>query len=334
MAGRRTNLALLVALPLAVATGGLAFATGTTWARWAAIAHGAAAGCVLVLSPWKSAIARRGLRRARPGVATSVALAGLVMLALASGLLHSTGVLRGFGPLSAMQVHVGAALAALPLAAWHVAARPSRWHRSDASRRQLLKAGVLVGAGGALYAALEGVTVGTGLPGAGRRFTGSYEVGSGAPERMPVTQWLDDSVPSIDESEWRLTVRAAGGVRQWSYAELAALEDEVDAALDCTGGWWATQAWRGVRVSRLLDGSEARSLVVTSATGYRRRFPAADAPRLLLATAVAGRSLSPGHGFPARLVAPGRRGFWWVKWVTSIETSGAPWWLQPPFPLT
>jgi DMSO/TMAO reductase YedYZ molybdopterin-dependent catalytic subunit len=47
-----------------------------------------------------------------------------------------------------------------------------------------------------------------------------------------------------------------------------------------------------------------------------------------------GEPLSPGHGFPARIVSSDQRGFWWVKWVTAIETSDVPWWLQPPYPLT
>ncbi|MDT5134639.1 MAG: hypothetical protein QOE41_3950, partial [Mycobacterium sp.] len=34
-----------------------------------------------------------------------------------------------------------------------------------------------------------------------------------------------------------------------------------------------------------------------------------------------------------RIVAPGRRGFWWVKWVASVEVVDEPWWWQPPFPL-
>jgi DMSO/TMAO reductase YedYZ molybdopterin-dependent catalytic subunit len=55
---------------------------------------------------------------------------------------------------------------------------------------------------------------------------------------------------------------------------------------------------------------------------------------MLVATRAGERALSVGHGFPARLVAPGRRGFWWVKWVERIETSGTPWWWQSPFPLT
>jgi DMSO/TMAO reductase YedYZ molybdopterin-dependent catalytic subunit len=33
------------------------------------------------------------------------------------------------------------------------------------------------------------------------------------------------------------------------------------------------------------------------------------------------------------LVAPGYRGFEWVKWVVEIELSDEPEWLQPPLPL-
>lgn len=74
-------------------------------------------------------------------------------------------------------------------------------------------------------------------------------------------------------------------------------------------------------------------MVVTSRTGYARRFPVRDVPHLLLATGYEGRPLAARHGSPARLVAPGRRGFWWVKWVTGIEVSDLPWWRQSPFPL-
>ena len=75
------------------------------------------------------------------------------------------------------------------------------------------------------------------------------------------------------------------------------------------------------------------SVDVVSVTGFRRRLPLHDAGRLLLAVSAAGEPLSPGHGAPVRLVAPGRRGFWWVKWVRRIEVVDSPWWLQSPFPL-
>ena len=70
-----------------------------------------------------------------------------------------------------------------------------------------------------------------------------------------------------------------------------------------------------------------------SVTGYGRRFPLDEAGDLLLATRVEGETLSAGHGFPLRLVAPGRRGYDWVKWVAELEVSRDPAWLQPPLPL-
>ena len=151
---------------------------------------------------------------------------------------------------------------------------------------------------------------------------------------MPVTQWLVDKVPNVDTGAWRLRV----GDRVWLRDDLERLtDDEIVATLDCTGGWFAQQRWRGVRLDRLLKASDVRigrSIEVCSVTGYTRRFPHDDARSLVLATQVGGKPLSVGHGFPARLVAPGRRGFWWVKWVESIELSTRPWWWQPPFPVT
>jgi DMSO/TMAO reductase YedYZ molybdopterin-dependent catalytic subunit len=140
-----------------------------------------------------------------------------------------------------------------------------------------------------------------------------------------------DSVPQVNVDDWRLVV--AG--RSWSYAELASYDDKVTALLDCTGGWYSEQTWEGVLVQRLLppEAQSSASLNVRSLTGYSRRFDLNDAPGLLLATRVNDGALDPGLGFPVRLVAPGRRGFTWVKWVSSIDAEALPWWWQPPFPL-
>jgi hypothetical protein len=332
--GRRTNLALLVLLAAAFGTGWLAFAYATAPARWSLLVHATSGVAILALLPWKSIVARRGLQRRRPGRWASLALAVLVLASLAGGLLHSTGLLRWWGPYTAMELHVGAAIAAVPLVIWHVLARRVQPRALDLSRRNVLRAGALVASAGAGYALSELAVRATSLPGAARRFTGSYEIGSFQPDLMPVSSWILDAVPAIATNEWRLRVVTPGGIREWGYAELLGFDDRVRAVLDCTGGFWSEQEWSGVLLSRLVSDIPAGlSVRVVSHTGYDRRFPVTELSRLLLATRLGGAPLSPDHGSPARLVAADRRGFWWVKWVTAIELDGLPHWWQPPFPL-
>ena len=110
---------------------------------------------------------------------------------------------------------------------------------------------------------------------------------------------------------------------------------DVTCSLDCTSGWYAVNRWSGVRLSDVLgplphrDEQRGRR----SDTGYSRRFAPGDVDGLLLATQLDGAPLPRDNGGPVRLVAPGRRGFWWVKWVRSVEPSELPSWWQPPFPL-
>ena len=334
-AGRRTNLALLLLLGAALGTGALAFGIGGDWVRWAAVTHGVAGLAIVGLAPWKSAISARGVRRRRPGMSLSLALAVVVVVTVVTGVIHSTGLLVSLGPVSAMQVHVAAAIASIPLALWHVGARKTLPRRTDISRRNLLRGGVLIGGAASGYAVVEGFVRAAGLPGSERRATGSYESGSLAPDQMPITQWLNDSVPRVDPGAWSLQIADATGGRQLDYVEVFSHRTAIRAVIDCTGGWYAEQDWEGVLLSDLLTSgsSDAASIVVRSVTGYARRFPVDDAGRLLLATRMTGRALSAGHGFPLRLVAPGRRGFWWVKWVDHVSLSETPWWWQPPFPL-
>ena len=172
------------------------------------------------------------------------------------------------------------------------------------------------------------------LPGSARRFTGSYNAGAFDPAALPATSWLFDTAPAVDPASWRLVVAGAGGRREWRLDELAAFDDRSDATLDCTGGFFSQQSWSGVRLDRLVpDPGAAVSFEVRSATGYARRFPVGELGRLLLATRIGGLDPDPGHGFPARLVVPERRGFWWVKWVDSITFDTTPAWWQLPFPI-
>jgi len=339
-AGRRTNLAILVVLASALVSGVLAFAIGDEEvARAVVAAHGVAGLCLVVLTPWKAVIAQRGFRRPaqhRPGRSASVALAVLAVIVVVTGMAHALGATGPYLGVTSMQVHVGAALAATVLAVLHVWRRRQRPRPADVNRRSVLRAGAVLGGGLLAWSAVEATAAVASLPGADRRATGSHDRGTDEPSRMPVTQWLSDSVPDIDPAGYRLQMVAAG---RNADVRLAGMDgaNSVRAVLDCTGGWYAAQDWRGVWLDRLLESavgplSRGRSVDVISVTGYRRRLPLADAPHLLLATHVAGQPLSAGHGAPLRLVAPGRRGFWWVKWVVRIEVVDAPWWLQPPFP--
>ena len=330
MAGRRTNLALLVALVVAMGTGVGAFAVGTAAGRAVVVAHGMAGLAVVLLTPWKQQIVRRGLRRPHRGHRAGLALLVLVAVTVAGGIAHAAGVTSLLG-ITAMQLHVGAALLAVVPAAWHVATRPVRPRPTDVGRRATAQAAGLTLAAGAAWWAADGLYV---LRGARRRFTGSHERGTDAPERMPVTQWLSDTVPAIDTGAWSVTIDAPGSARRLSLRDLRVLPAvRRRAVLDCTGGWYAAQTWSGVPLSALVAANVGRRLVVTSLTGYARAFPVAAAGDLLLALDVAGAPLSSGHGAPARLVAPGRRGFWWVKWVTRVSVDDVPPWIQPPFPV-
>jgi len=332
MAGRRTNLALLGLLLLALLTGAASWIVGPGFVRRIVIAHGVVGLSIIALAPWKSTIARRGLARHRPGRATAITFALLTVISLVAAIVHVTGVVRSVGTFSPLGIHVATAVAAIFVGALHVVQRPVHPRTTDLSRRSVLRTGAVLGAGAAGWLAIEGVLKATGARGDSRRATGSFETGSGVPADMPVTQWFNDQVQEVDAASWRL--RIANDARAYSVDELAAFGDTARATLDCTGGWYAEQLWRGVRLDRLLEGTDGGSILVRSLTGYARRFPRSDAAGLLLATHVGDAPLSPGHGAPARLVVPGRRGFWWVKWIATIDVDDEPWWWQPPFPLT
>jgi hypothetical protein len=325
-AGRRTNLALLVVLIATALTGGLAFTFGTPWpAKLVTVAHGLFGLAVVLLMPWKTMIIRRApsLRLA------SVILLSLIVICVGSGLLE---VFAGYGVwwyLSPIQVHVGSAVLAALLLVWHVLGhRRQRLRRVDLSRRTLLRSGLLAAGVGTTYAALEGIGGLVGSASANRIATGSHGV---AAATAPATIWLFDTVPLLSPDH-----RVAIAGHSFSISDLSVRSTTITARLDCTSGWYADGTWTAAKLADLLPRDElsaAASIEVRSVTGYRRLFPVDDADSLWLATGYQGRPLQAGHGAPVRLVAPHRRGFWWVKWVGSVQLSDAPAWSQSPFPL-
>jgi DMSO/TMAO reductase YedYZ molybdopterin-dependent catalytic subunit len=206
-------------------------------------------------------------------------------------------------------------------------ARPLR--RADLrGRRQALRIGGFIALAALAWPVKEWLVQALKLPSSMHRFTGSREVASFSGNAFPVVSWMADNPAPIDLERWTLSV--GGEVARPLTLRLADVssDDELDATLDCTGGFFTTQRWRGVRVARLLEQAEptieARWLRFVSITGYRWSLPIAHADDLLLATHVGDEALNHGHGAPLRLVAPGERGLVWVKWLVALEVRNAP----------
>ena len=319
--GTDWGLALLVAI--AAGTGLATWFAGSPGAAWVFGAHAAGGTAIAFVLVFKlrRVLPRLLARRDRRSTAGIAALT-LVTAALGSGFAWSSGgslSLAGF-TLLAWHAALGGVLALGVLV--HAALRAKPLRRRDAvDRRQFLTA-LALGAGAvAVWQVQRPVQRALGLPGRRRRFTGSYEQGSFGGNDFPATSWVADRPRPVGGDGWQLAV--AGRVERALGAAELDRGDELVATLDCTGGFYSTQRWRGVLLGRLLDDAgvapEFRHVRVISRTGYRWSFGLEHARGLLLATHVGDEPLSHRHGAPCRLVVPGRRGFEWVKWVERVE---------------
>ena len=351
MSPRAVNVSILILVVLELASGLGGFLVGGPDGRWVFWFHRAGGLALVVLLLPKVGIAARSYRRRGLSLGTALAAVGGVLFlgSMATGLLWTNAGLPRvpvplFGSWTVLSLHVALSLLLIPLFLTHARLRWPRPRRADTiGRRAALRLLILLAASLLLWGVRGALCALVGAPGlvARRRFTGSREEASFAGNLHPVTNWLSDPVPRIDAGGWRLRVH--GEVERetaLSYDEVLALGAEGavrEAALDCTGGWYTVQNWDGVPMVALLGSAGAkdgaRSILVRSSTGYARRFPLSGAGGLLLATRVGGEALSAGHGFPLRLVAPGHRGYDWVKWIAEIEVSPEPAWTEPPLPL-
>ena len=329
---RQVNLLLGCVVVAAALTGLASWVVGDRWSGLFVAAHSITGIALLLLVPAKlRGPVAAGFRRRRPTRWLSAAF-GVGLLAVAAlGVLHAAGVWSGVGAWTPLWTHTIAAFALVPLFLWHLVTRPVLPRPADLDRRALLGGGLALGAAAGVYVAQRGVARLAGLSDGHRATTGSREVASRQPAEMPAVIWLDARRPaSTDPATWPLVIDG----QHVSIESLWARARPLVATLDCTGGWWSEQAWDVVPLSELLGSAGGRSIRVLSETGYDRLFAHGDLTSIYLAVGYGGEPLRPGHGAPVRLVVPGRRGPWWVKWVTSVEPNDRPPWLQAPLPLT
>ena len=337
------NIALIVLFAFELVTGYLGLTHNNP--EWIAAMHlhRITGFAILALFLWKSRnilgsfrTRQNWQRSLETMLASSFLLLGLLTV-LGLGLAWSH-----FGPyswlgFSGTTIHITLALLLIPLLLWHsLRHRVSFRVRYVAGRRNFLRFGGIAVAGLALWQLTDRVNILAGGPVAERRFTGSHP--ENGPD-FPVTMWLNDRTQHVDGNRWRLRVNGhVDNPYEMDLEELQAWDTELTATLDCTGGWYTTREWQGIPVPELLALARpkpgAGSITIRSRTGYFRRYSMDEAARALLASRVDGAPLSPGHGFPARMVEPHKRGYDWVKWVDEITVNDTGKFWQPPLPLT
>jgi len=334
---RAVDWAILTVVLLQALTGVSSILVGRPEGSWVVASHGIGGLALVVLIGLKLWRVRRRLRprRLRREMWSSVLAGVLVLAVLGTGIAWASGWRPWVAAWTLLTLHaVLGLLLAVPVAI-HLRTRIHRPRRVDfADRRTAIQFGLLAGGGTLAWSLQRQVARVVSAP---ARFTGSYETDSFAGNAFPSTSWVADDPEPIDPETWSLQV---DGAVERSLALGPAVLDgagegpavptdaEAEAILDCTSGWYSAQRWRGIAVGELLDAAgarpDARWVSFHSVTGYRWSLPIDEARRALLATHVTGERLSHAHGFPLRLVAPGRRGFQWVKWVERVEVRERP----------
>jgi DMSO/TMAO reductase YedYZ molybdopterin-dependent catalytic subunit len=141
--------------------------------------------------------------------------------------------------------------------------------------------------------------------------------------------------PEVERGLWRLEL---GGLverpRSYSFAELTALPaTQQEATLSCISndvgdGLISNAVWTGVPLTALLDVAGVRPGVVDVAfqavDNYIDTIPLEKAldGTVFVAWAMNGAQLPRRHGYPVRVVVPGRFGEKSVKWVTRVTLVG------------
>jgi DMSO/TMAO reductase YedYZ molybdopterin-dependent catalytic subunit len=158
------------------------------------------------------------------------------------------------------------------------------------------------------------------------------------PARLPPGQYLTEKWPVLHAGSVPHTDLATWDFKVWgevdepltlTWDELAALPTvEVTQDIHCVTRWSRFDTtFRGVPWSaleeRIGQRPSARYAIAHAEQGFTANVPIAflEAEGALLATHADGEPLTPDHGWPLRLVIPGK--YFWksAKWLRGIELS-------------
>jgi DMSO/TMAO reductase YedYZ molybdopterin-dependent catalytic subunit len=144
-------------------------------------------------------------------------------------------------------------------------------------------------------------------------------------EEGPVRSAL--GVPSIDLETFQLTIN---GLVDSSYSlnweEIQELKPAYTGfmIMYCVEGWEVWGKWEGVLIKDLLDKAHVQTggeyILFECVEGYKTALPIAYLVKYnsMLAYQVNGAPLQSQDGFPLRLIAFGKFGYKWAKWVHKL----------------
>lgn len=151
------------------------------------------------------------------------------------------------------------------------------------------------------------------------------------PNGLPVNRTASAAkvLESAVDPNWTLTVTNGDNVRIFSRAALAAMPQyRVDLPIACVEGWSQMATWEGPRLRDLVEAVggnpsnslRAQSLEQNSSYAVMEMGPEYVQDDLtLVALRLGGEPLDIDHGYPARMIAPGRPGVLQTKWLSSLE---------------
>jgi DMSO/TMAO reductase YedYZ molybdopterin-dependent catalytic subunit len=151
------------------------------------------------------------------------------------------------------------------------------------------------------------------------------------PQHLPVNRTAQQAaVGSLAlDAGWRLSVVNGTRMRGFDRRELEAMpQTEAVLPIACVEGWSTSARWRGVPLKRLMAsvGASPSAAVRITSLEPRGHYRATTMPAeyvqddtTLVALQLNGETLDLDHGYPARIIAPGRPGVLQTKWLDSIE---------------